>query len=95
VLGVLSVGMLGVPSIRVLLDVLVLRQVPDEVRGRTLGAVMTVFTIGMPAGSIAGGLALQFLGATTTILITAGICAISVLLGLSNRHLRRAVWPAS
>jgi len=95
VLGVLSVGMLGVPSIRVLLDVLVLRQVPDEVRGRTLGAVMTVFTIGMPAGTIAGGLALQFLGATTTILITAGICAISVLLGLSNRHLRRAVWPAS
>ncbi len=93
VLGALSLGMVGVPSIRVLLDVLVLRQVPDERRGRTLGAVMTIFTVGMPVGAIAGGLALQFIGATPTILLVAGVCLISVLIGVGTPALRAARWP--
>lgn len=33
-----------------LIDVLIFRQTPDEQRGRTVAAVMTMMAIGMPAG---------------------------------------------
>jgi predicted MFS family arabinose efflux permease len=52
-------------------------------------------TVGMPIGTLLGGLSLQFFGATTTILIIAAICAIGLLVGLSDRGLRRTQWPAA
>jgi uncharacterized membrane protein YdfJ with MMPL/SSD domain len=47
----------------------------------------------MPVGTLLGGLALQFLGATVTILVICGICALGLLVGLSDRALRQAQWP--
>ena len=48
--GLLFASMLGVPAIRVLLDVLILRQAPEQERGRTVAAVMTLMGAGVPAG---------------------------------------------
>lgn len=95
VFGVLTASMLGVPSVRVLIDVLILRQVPDERRGRTITALMTFMTVGMPIGTLLGGLSLQFFGATATILVIAGVCALGLLVGVADRSLRDVQWPAA
>ena len=63
--GLLFASMLGIPAIRVLFDVLILRQAPAEARGRVVGAVMTLFGLGMPVGFALAGLLLQFLSAGT------------------------------
>jgi predicted MFS family arabinose efflux permease len=95
VFGVLAAAMLGVPSLRVLIDVLILRRVPDEQRGRTITALMTVLTIGIPFGTLAGGLSLQFCGPTTTILAIGVLNAVAVTIAVSDRRLRAVRWPAS
>jgi len=94
VCGVLAAGMLGVPAIRVLIDVLLLRQVPDEVRGRTLTALTTLMTIGMPAGTAIGGVLMQFAGATVTILAIGVLCLAGLVRGLADPILRGARWPS-
>jgi len=45
--GLLFAAMLGVPALRVLFDVLILRQAPAAERGRVAGAVMTLFGLGI------------------------------------------------
>ena len=94
VFGVLTVGVLGVPSLRVLIDVLILRRVPDEQRGRTITALMTVLTIGIPIGTLAGGISLQYVGPTVTILAIGVLNALAVAMAASDRRLRAARWPA-
>jgi MFS family permease len=91
--GLLFVAMLGVPAIRVLLDVLIFRQFPAGERGRVVGAVMTMLGLGMPAGYAAAGLLLQFFSARTAMLIMAGTLACGVLGGAAQRELWRARWP--
>jgi MFS family permease len=91
--GLLFAAMLGVPSLRVLLDVLILRPVPAAERGRVAGAVMTLLGLGMPAGYAAAGLLLQFFAARTAMLIMAGALAACVLGGAAQRELWRARWP--
>ena len=51
--GVLFVGLLGVPALRVLADILVVRQAPPERRGRVVAAFMTLIALGMPPDSAA------------------------------------------
>jgi predicted MFS family arabinose efflux permease len=92
--GVLFVSMLGVPSIRVLLDVLVFRQAPASQRGRTVSAVLTLIGLGAPAGLAAAGLMLQYLPAPVAILILAAVLAVGVLCCATIRPLRQARWPA-
>lgn len=41
----------GLPALRVLLDILILRQAPEEQRGQVVAAVMTLMAAGLPAGS--------------------------------------------
>ena len=91
--GLLFVAMLGIPSIRVLLDVLILRQAPAAQRGRLVGAVMTLLTIGMPVGVAASGLLLQYLSAQGAVLTLAGLLAVGVLLCAIKPELWRARWP--
>jgi MFS family permease len=91
--GLLFVAMLGVPSIRVLVDVLILRQAPAAERGRVVGAVMTLLTIGMPAGLAVSGLLLQYLSAQAAVLILAGLLAAGVMLCAIKPELWRARWP--
>jgi MFS family permease len=91
--GLLFISALGVPSIRVLLDILILRQAPDSERGRVAGAVMTLMGLGMPAGLAIVGLLLQYLSAQAAMLILAGTLAAGVLYGASKRELWQAAWP--
>ena len=91
--GVLFASMLGVPAIRVLLNVLILRQAPESERGRVVGAVMTLMGIGMPVGLAVGGLLLQILSAQTTMLILAGALTAGVLCCAAKPALWHARWP--
>jgi MFS family permease len=92
--GVLFVAMLGVPSIRVLLDVLVLRQVPAGQRGRVMGALTTLMGLGMPIGLAGAGVLLQYLSAPAVMLVLAGVLAAGVLWCATMRPLWQARWPA-
>jgi MFS family permease len=91
--GLLFAAMLGVPALRVLLDVLILRPFPEGERGRVAGAVMTLLGLGMPAGYAAAGLLLQFFAARTAMLILAAALAVGVLGAAAQRELWRARWP--
>ncbi len=91
--GLMFTAMLGIPSIRVLVDVLILRQAPPAERGRIVAAVMTLVTVGMPAGLAMSGLLLQFLSAQLTVLILAGLLGLGVLSCALRRQLWAARWP--
>ncbi len=91
--GLLFASMLGVPAIRVLLDVLILRQAPEQERGRTVAAVMTLMGAGVPAGYAAAGVLLQAMPAQAAMLVMAGMLTLSVLYGATRRELRLARWP--
>ncbi|HEY2549526.1 MAG TPA: MFS transporter, partial [Streptosporangiaceae bacterium] len=91
--GLLFTAMLGVPSLRVLADILILRPTPPEQRGRVVGAVMTLFGLGTPAGFAIAGLLLQHLAPTPAMLVLAGALAAGVLYCATKRELWRARWP--
>jgi len=93
VAALLFVPSLGVPALRVLVDVLIFRKTPDEQRGRVVAAVMTMLAIGMPAGLAATGALLQWLPARTALLTLAAVLAAGVLYCASKRELWRARWP--
>ncbi|MER7667982.1 MFS transporter [Kitasatospora sp. NPDC096128] len=85
----------GVPSLRVMLDLLVFRQVPDELRGRVIAATVTLLTAGMPAGAFAAGLLLDHLSPTAALASIAGVLALALVPATASLTLRRAVWPAA
>jgi len=93
VAGILFVSMLAVPAMRVLLDVLVLRQAPDKERGRIVAAVMVLLGFGTPAGVGAAGLLLQYLAATTTMLVLGAVLTLAVVVFAAQRKLLQARWP--
>lgn len=94
VAGLLFTVMLGVPAIRVLADILVLRQAPPEQRGRVVAAFITLIALGMPVGLAGCGLLLQYLPAQTAMLTLAAVEAAGVAYGSTRRELRQARWPA-
>ena len=93
VAGLLFTVMLGVPAIRVLVDILVIRQAPPEQRGRVVAALMTLIGLGMPAGVAACGFLLQFLSAQAAMLTLAAVEAVAVACCSTRRELRQARWP--
>ena len=93
--GVLFVGLLGVPALRVLADILVIRQAPPERRGRIVSAFITLIALGMPAGIGGCGLLLQYLPAQIAMLVLALAMAAVTGYGLSRPELRRAAWPTA
>jgi MFS family permease len=84
---------LGGPSMRVLVDILIFRQVPDEQRGRTITAFMTVLAVGASLGLVSSGLLLEFLSATVAILTLAGVLAIVLGITIADRRIRAVQWP--
>jgi uncharacterized membrane protein YfcA len=90
---VLFAGLLGVPALRVLFDILVIRQAPPERRGRVVAAAMTLIALGMPVGVGACGLLLQYLPAQIAMLTLAAAMAVVAAYGLSSPELRHARWP--
>jgi MFS family permease len=94
VAGLMFAVMLGVPAIRVLVDILVIRQAPPEQRGRVIAALMTLIGLGVPAGLAGCGLLLQYLPGQTAMLILAGTEAAGVAYCATRRELWQARWPA-
>jgi MFS family permease len=93
VAALLFIEMLSIPAIRVLADILIIRQAPPERRGRVVGALMVLIAIGMPAGVAGCGVLLQYLPAQTAMMVLAAAMAIAVGYGVSRRELRDARWP--
>jgi MFS family permease len=94
VAGLMFTIMLGVPAIRVLVDILVIRQAQPEQRGRVIAALMTLIGLGMPAGLAGCGLLLQYLPGQAAMLILAGTEAAGVAYCATRRELWQARWPA-
>jgi len=91
--GVLFTGLLGVPALRVLADILIIRQATPERRGRVVAAVMTLIALGMPVGIAGCSLLLQYLPAQIAMLTLAAAMAVVTAFGLSCRELRHVRWP--
>lgn len=85
----------AVPAAQVLVDVLILQQVPDHQRGRVLTAVMTLAGLGMPLGAAFGGSVLQ-IAAPSTVLCGAAVAMAGIaIFAASQRALRTAKWPSA
>lgn len=93
--GCLVFSGLGVPALLVLLDILIFTKVADEKRGRVITATTTLMVAGQPVGSALGGLFLQYLSPTTTVLIMAAGLAATVIMILPRRELRAARWGSA
>jgi MFS family permease len=90
--ALLAMG-LGVPALRVMIDLLVFQQVGEELRGRVIAATMTLFTLGMPAGLFGSGVLLDHVAPGAALAVMAGLLALALLPATFDRTLRRAVWP--
>jgi predicted MFS family arabinose efflux permease len=88
----LAVGLL-LPAVEVLINVLILQQVPDHQRGRVLSAVMTLSGLGMPLGAAFGGVLLQLVSPAAFLLGAAAVLGCATLAALSQPDLRAAAWP--
>ncbi|MFI6448613.1 MFS transporter [Kitasatospora sp. NPDC050543] len=85
---------LGVPALRVMIDLLVFQQVAEDLRGRVVAATMTVLMLGMPAGLLGSGLLLDHLAPAATLTVLAALLVAGLLPATHNRALRNAAWPA-
>jgi MFS family permease len=90
---ILFLSSLAVPALRALVDVLIFRQTPDAERGRVAAAVMTLISLGMPAGMAGAGFLLQWLSPEKAMVLLASFLAVGVLYCASKRELWRAQWP--
>ncbi|MGY1584954.1 MFS transporter [Streptomyces sp. MN13] len=84
---------LGGPSMRVLVDILIFRQVPDEQRGRAVAACMTVFGAGASLGVFTAGQLLEHASSMVTVLMLAAVLMAAWCVGLRTQDLRMAQWP--
>jgi MFS family permease len=85
----------AVPAASVLVDVLILQQVPDHQRGRVLSAVMTFMGLGMPIGAAFGGSILQIASPSTVLYGAAVAMAGVAAFAAAQRSLRAAQWPSA
>jgi MFS family permease len=93
VFAMLALAALGLPALRILVDIMVFRRTPDHRRGRTIAATMTLIGAGAPLGSLTAGLALQLLGVTGAVVLVAGVQAAVTAAGLCDRRVTAAHWP--
>jgi MFS family permease len=91
--AVLFLLMLAVPAMRVLVDVVMFRQVVDEQRGRVASAAMTLWGLGSATGTLVAGLLLDATSAAVTVVVIAAGLLLVLVAGLSSRSFRRTAWP--
>lgn len=84
---------LGLPSLRVLIDILIIRQIPDTQRGRALSGVMTLFGLSVPVATACSGLLLQYFSPATALTVLAAALLAGAGYAVSRRALRQARWP--
>ncbi|MFE1317608.1 MFS transporter [Kitasatospora phosalacinea] len=92
VLAALALTGLGVPALRVMLDVLVFQRVPEAMRGRAMAGTMTLLMAGLPLGTMTAGLLLDRLPAPTVLLLLAAALAAALLPLTFGRALRGTSW---
>jgi MFS family permease len=92
--ALLFIALLGIPSVQVAMDILVIRQAPAEQRGRVVAAFMTLIGLGLPIGLAGCGLLLQYVPAQAAMLTLAAILAAAVAYSATRRELWHAPWPA-
>lgn len=90
---ILALGLLGMPALVVMLDILIFRQVPDDLRGRTISSTRVIINAGVPLGPILVGTLTEYFGASTACLALAGLLLITAAIAGAHRDLRAAVWP--
>ncbi|MFJ1551780.1 MFS transporter [Streptomyces sp. NPDC088246] len=91
--AVLFLLMLGVPAMRVLVDIVMFRQVPDEQRGRVVAAVMTLWGLGAAAGTLLAGVLLDFVSPLAILIAIAAALGVVFCLGLASGAFRAMAWP--
>ncbi|MFE7188985.1 MFS transporter [Kitasatospora sp. NPDC057541] len=84
---------LGIPTLRVMIDLLVFSRVPDALRGRVISATLTLFTVGMPAGMVGSGLLLDHFSPATALGAVAALLTAGLAAATAGRSLRRSAWP--
>lgn len=92
--GFAAIGFV-IPAAQILIDVLILQQVPDHQRGRVLGAIGMLVTLGTPLGAAFGGTLLQILSPAAVLCAIAASLACVSLYAVVQRDLRHAEWPAA
>lgn len=85
---------LWVPAMRVLVDIVIFRQVPDHQRGRAIAGAMTIYGVGSALGLLAAGQLLEHQSIRSSVLIIAGALAVIAIIGVTNRSMRRTTWPS-
>lgn len=90
----LFLTMLGVPTMRVLVDLVLFRQVPDVQRGRVASAAMTMWGAGSALTTLVTGLLLDVAPVRVVLLCLAVAIAAAFVAGLANPVFRRTAWPA-
>lgn len=93
--GLLFVALLCLPAVQVAVEVLGIKQTPEEQRGRVAAAFMTLIALGVPVGLAGSGLLLQYLPAQAAMLTLAAVLAVGVGYCSTKRELWRARWPES
>lgn len=84
---------LGVGPLTPLLQTLVQLRAPEQMLGRVISAIFTLFTVATPLGALAGGLAVDAFGLRAALLLSAALMSMVPLwLALSPRA--RAAAPA-
>ena len=91
--GLLFVALLFLPAVQVAVEVLGIKQTPEEQRGRVAAAFMTLIALGVPVGLGGCGLLLQFLPAQAAMLTLAAILAVGAGDCATKRGLWQARWP--
>jgi MFS family permease len=90
----LFLSMLGVPTMRVLVDIVLFRQVPDAQRGRVASAAMTLWGASSALGTLVVGLLLDLAPVWVVLVGLAGALAVVFAVGLLSPVFRRTAWPA-
>jgi MFS family permease len=90
----LFLTMVGVPTMRVLVDIVLFRQVPDAQRGRVASAAMTMWGAGSALTTLVTGLLLDVAPVRVVLLCLAVAIAAVFVAGLANPVFRRTAWPA-
>lgn len=89
---VLALIGVGGPTVRILVDILIFRQVSDEQRGRTVTAFMTVLGTGSALGVLVSGLLLE-LAPWVAVGGLAALLLVAMFVGYASPAIRRADWP--
>ena len=87
--AVLAVGMAGTPALNPALLGYFMVATPSHLMGRATSVLDLFATGAMPLAPLLAGLGLALLGRGPTLLIGAGLCAVSAALALGTRQLRR------